>query len=203
MQNQSPLNTKYYGNSSESLHSTSRIVVCSQLKNSWCSSAPLVIGNARRIRPQRCLCAILIPRRRWRHRRRSSGVSEYSAVSSSANSCVDFDGFSEATLASRSAVMTAPLPCLLLRHLWQRLRCLNCRMYAAHGGQPWSNRPPALSRKNDGRRGDSFRRSGLTNGVIGCSLRRSFWSLILADDDEVVFIGLAVTGQREVLSYLC
>ena len=54
MKNQSPLDTKYYGNSSESLPSTSRIVVCSQLKNSWCSSAPLVIGNARRMRPQRC-----------------------------------------------------------------------------------------------------------------------------------------------------
>ena len=112
MKNQSPLNTKYYGNSSESLPWTSRIVVCSQPRNSWCSSAPLVIGNARRMRPQRyelCVCATLILRRRWRDRRRSSGVSEYSAVSSSASSCVDFDEFSEAALASRSVVLTVRL----------------------------------------------------------------------------------------------
>ena len=106
---QSPLNTRFYGNSSESLPSTSRIVVCSQPRNSWCSFAPFVIGNARRMRPQRCLCATLIPRRMWRHRRRSSGVREYSAVNSSASSCVDFDGFSEAALASRSVVMTVRL----------------------------------------------------------------------------------------------
>jgi len=62
------------------------------------------MGNARRIRPQRCLCETLMPRRRWRHRHRSSGVSKYSTVSSSANSWVDFDGLSEAALASRSAV---------------------------------------------------------------------------------------------------
>jgi len=34
------------------------------------------------------------------HGRRSSGVSEYSTVSTSANSLVDFDGLSEATLAA-------------------------------------------------------------------------------------------------------
>ena len=50
-----------------------------------------------------------MPRRRWRHRRRSSGVNEYSTVSSSANSWVDFDGLSEAALASRSAVTIARL----------------------------------------------------------------------------------------------
>ena len=68
-----------------------------------------VIGNARRMRPQRCLCATLMPRRRWRHRRRSSGVNEYCAVNSSANSLVDLSGLSEATLASRSAVNSTRL----------------------------------------------------------------------------------------------
>jgi len=61
-----------------------------------------------------------MPRRRWRHRRRSSGVNEYSTVSSSANSWVDFDGLSEAALASRSAVTIARL-----------LRASGCGIFAA------------------------------------------------------------------------
>jgi len=100
---------RHYSISSDSRSSTSFRVFCSQSRNASCSLAPRVIGNALLIRPQRCLWASRIPRSWWRHFRRSSGISEYLAASSSANSFVDFDGFSEAAFANRTAVTTMRL----------------------------------------------------------------------------------------------